>query len=305
MTCDNLIAVDLVCADGALHRVSGTEQPELLWALRGGGGNFGIVTAFEFLAHPLGPDVMFCFVVYPDDSELMARYAAFIATEPEEIGTLAFTGTVPAADTFPRDSWGSPFFVVAACYAGPVAEGHRALQPLRELGTPIADLSAAMPFVEAQKFLDEEYPKGRHYYWKSVYLREFTPQVIDVLRHLSHRAPSPLSTIDIWTMGGALARVSSDDSPLAPRRAPFMIGIEANWERPDDDAANIEWVNDCVEALTPHAADGIYLNFPGFLENAEALVRSAYGANHPRLVRIKQQHDPDNFFRLNQNIKPL
>ncbi|MEX1322634.1 MAG: FAD-binding oxidoreductase [Synechococcaceae cyanobacterium] len=157
-TCDNLIAADLVCADGAHHRVSCTEQPELLWALRGGGGNFGIVTAFEFQAHPLGPDVMFCFVVYPDNPELMARYADFIATEPEEIGTLAFTGTVPAADTFPRDSWGCPFFVVAACYAGSVAEGQRALQPLRELGTPIADLSAAMPFVEAQKFLDEEYP---------------------------------------------------------------------------------------------------------------------------------------------------
>ena len=312
MTCDNLISVELVTAEGQWLKVSNTENPELFWALRGGGGNFGVVTSFEFELHPLGPEVMFCFVMYPDSKEILQKYRKFAQSEPDEVGTLSFTGTVPADENFPAAWWHQPFFVVAACYAGSADDGESVLQPLRELGTPIVDFSDRMPYTEVQKFLDADYPKGRNYYWKSVYLKEFTDDTIDTLIALNRQAPSHHSTIDIWSMGGAMNRVGSDESPLSPRKAPFMIGIEANWDDANDSdmhsaqasQRNIAWVHDCVNRLAPFAAPGIYLNFPGFLEDADQLVKTAYGRNFQRLVKVKQQYDPDNFFRLNQNINP-
>ena len=304
MTCDNLISVELVMADGHWLKASQTENPDLFWALQGGGGNFGVVTAFEFELHPLGPEVMFCFVMYPDNKEILQKYRKFAQSEPEEVGMLSFTGAVPADENFPKAWWHQPFFAIAACYGGPAADGEIVLQPLRELGTAIVDFSDRMAYTEVQKFLDADYPKGRNYYWKSVYLKELNDDTIDTLIALNRQAPSHHSTLDIWTMGGAMSRVSSHESPLSPREAPFMIGIEANWDDANDSDLNIAWVRDCVNGLAPFAAPGIYLNFPGFMEDADQMVKTAYGENFQRLVRVKQEYDPDNFFRLNQNIKP-
>ena len=312
MTCDNLISVELVTADGQWLKASQTENPDLFWALRGGGGNFGVVTSFEFELHPVGPEVMFCFVMYPDSKAILKQYRKFAQNEPEEVGMLSFTGSVPADENFPEACWHQPFFAIAACYVGPADDGEIVLQPLRELGTPIVDFSDRMPYTEVQKFLDADYPKGRNYYWKSVYLKEFTDDTIDALIALNRQAPSHHSTIDIWTMGGAMGRVGADESPLSPRNAPFMIGIEANWDDAGDSEThsaqvnqqNIAWVRDCVEGLAPFAAPGIYLNFPGFMEDADQMVKTAFGDNFPRLLAIKQKYDPDNFFRLNQNINP-
>jgi FAD/FMN-containing dehydrogenase len=304
MTCDNLVSAELVTAEGQLVKASKTENPELFWALRGGGGNFGIVTTFNFELHPLGPEVMFCFVMYPDSQDILQKFRQYAQSEPEEVGMLAFTGTVPADENFPEEWWHKPFFVVAACYAGSAEEGEKVLQPLREWGTPIVDFSDRLPFTQVQKFLDAEYPKGRNYYWKSVYLKTFNDDTIDMLLALNRQAPSHYSTIDIWTMGGAMSRVGSAESPLSPREAPFMIGIEANWDDPQDSDRNIAWVRNCIDGLAPFAAPGIYLNFPGFLEEADKLVQDAYGDNLKRLTQVKQKYDPDNFFRLNQNIKP-
>jgi FAD/FMN-containing dehydrogenase len=304
MTCDNLVSAELVTAEGQLVKASKTENPELFWALRGGGGNFGIVTTFNFELHPLGPEVMFCFVMYPDSKDILQKFRQYAQSEPEEVGILSFTGTVPADENFPEEWWHKPFFVVAACYAGAAEEGEKVLQPLREWGTPIVDFSDRLPFTQVQKFLDAEYPKGRNYYWKSVYLKAFNDDTIDMLLALNRQAPSHYSTIDIWTMGGAMSRVGSAESPLSPREAPLMIGIEANWDDPEDSDRNIAWVRNCVDGLAPFAAPGIYLNFPGFLEEADKLVQDAYGDNLQRLTQVKQKYDPDNFFRLNQNIKP-
>jgi FAD/FMN-containing dehydrogenase len=304
MTCDNLVSAELVTAEGQLVKASKTENPDLFWALRGGGGNFGIVTTFNFELHPLGPEVMFCFVMYPDSKDILQKFCQYAQSEPEEVGMLSFTGTVPADENFPEEWWHKPFFVVAACYAGSAEDGEKVLQPLREWGTPIVDFSDRLPFTQVQKFLDAEYPKGRNYYWKSVYLKAFNDDTIDMLLALNRQAPSHYSTIDIWTMGGAMSRVGSAESPLSPREAPFMIGIEANWDDPQDSDRNIAWVRNCVDGLAPFAAPGIYLNFPGFLEEADKLVRDAYGDNLQRLKQVKQKYDPDNFFRLNQNIKP-
>jgi FAD/FMN-containing dehydrogenase len=304
MTCDNLVSAELVTAEGQLVKASKTENPELFWALRGGGGNFGIVTTFNFELHPLGPEVMFCFVMYPDSKDILQKFRQYAQSEPEEVGILSFTGTVPADENFPEEWWHKPFFVVAACYAGSAEDGGKVLQPLREWGTPIVDFSDRLPFTQVQKFLDAEYPKGRNYYWKSVYLKVFNDDTIDMLLALNRQAPSHYSTIDIWTMGGAMSRVRPAESPLSPREAPFMIGIEANWDDPQDSDRNIAWVRNCVDGLAPFAAPGIYLNFPGFLEEADKLVQDAYGDNLKRLTQVKQKYDPDNFFRLNQNIKP-
>lgn len=305
MTCDNLLSVELVTADGNWLRASQTENADLLWALRGGGGNFGVVTAFEFKLYPLGPEVMFCFVMYPDHKEILQKYRKFAQSEPEEVGMLSFTGTVPADENFPEAWWHQPFFAMAACYVGPAAAGEIVLQPLRELGEPIVDFSDRMPYTEVQKFLDADYPKGRNYYWKSVYLKEFTDDTIDILIALNRQAPSHHSTIDIWTMGGAMSRVSADESPLSSRKAPFMIGIEANWDDANESDRNIAWVRDCVEGLAPFAAPGIYLNFPGFMEDADQMVKTAFSDNLPRLVAVKRRYDSENFFRLNQNINPV
>lgn len=304
MTCDNLVAVELVTAEGRWVRASKTENPDLFWALRGGGGNFGVVTVFEFELHPLGPEVMFCFVMYPDSKDILQKFSQYAQSEPEEVSMLAFTGTVPTDEIFPEEWRHKPFFVVAACYAGSADDGERVLQPLREFGRPIVDFSDRMPYAEVQTSLDAEYPKGRNYYWKSVYLKEFNNDVIDTLLALNRRAPSHHSTLDIWTMGGAMNRIGANESPLSPREAPIMIGIEANWDNPEENDLNIAWVRNCVDELAPFAAPGIYLNFPGFMEEADQLVKTAYGDNLKQLVEVKQKYDPDNFFRLNQNIKP-
>ncbi|MEM9006139.1 MAG: FAD-binding oxidoreductase, partial [Cyanobacteria bacterium P01_F01_bin.86] len=261
MTCDNLIAVELVTADGQWLKASQTENPDLFWALRGGGGNFGVVTSFEFELHPLGPEVMFCFVMYPDSKEILQQYRKFAQSETEEVGMLSFTGSVPADENFPEIWWHQPFFAIAACYVGPADDGEVVLQPLRELGTPIVDFSDRMAYTEVQKFLDADYPKGRNYYWKSVYLKEFTDDTIETLLALNRQAPSHHSTIDIWTMGGAMSRVGADASPLSPRTAPFMIGIESIWDDAGESEThsaqvnqqNIAWVRDCVEGLAPFA----------------------------------------------------
>ena len=304
MTCDNLLSVELVTGDGNLITASKTRNEDLFWALRGGGGNFGVVTSFEFALHPLGPEVMFCFVMYPANRDIMHNFREYARNEPDEVAVLSFTGTVAEDENFPRNWWQKQFFAVAACYAGPPDEGERIMQPLRELGTQIVDFSGRMAFTEVQKFLDADYPEGRNYYWKSLYLREITDETIDTILELNAKAPSHHSTIDIWTMGGALNRIGADDSPLSSREAPFMIGVEANWDDLLDNERNIAWVHECVNRLARFSAPGIYLNFPGFLEEADELVQEAYGANLKRLAEVKKKFDPDNFFHVNQNIRP-
>ena len=304
MTCDNLISIELVTAEGKLVKASKKQNEDLFWALRGGGGNFGVVTSFEFELHNLGPEVMFCFVMYPDSKDILKKFREYARNEPDEVGVLSFTGTVPEDENFPQKWWHKPFFVVAACYAGSADEGERVLRPLRQFGTPIVDFSGPMLFTDVQKFLDADYPKGRNYYWKSLYLKEFNDETIETILALNRKAPSHHSTIDIWTMGGAISRVGINQSPISQRQAPFMIGIEANWDNPQQSDRNIKWVRECVDGLAPFAAPGIYLNFPGFLEEADELVKEAYGENLKRLAEVKKKYDPDNFFRLNQNIKP-
>jgi FAD/FMN-containing dehydrogenase len=306
LACDDLVEAEVVTADGAVIRTSEDERSELLWALRGGGGNFGVVTSFGFRLHEVGPDVAVAFVLYPaSDGRAVYRGVEQLLEGAPDFAPLGFFGRVPADEAFPEHAHGAPFAAVAGVYpSADAAAGEAALRPFRELAEPIVDLSGVMPYVEAQSLLDEEYPNGRRYYWKSTELTGLPDPAIDTLARLGEEAPSDLSTVDIWFQGGAMARVPADATAFGDRSAPILIGVEANWDAPADDEANIAWAQRCVDELEPFSTGGLYLNFPGFQEDAGAQLRAAVGPNHERLVEVKTRYDPENVFRVNHNIVP-
>jgi FAD/FMN-containing dehydrogenase len=306
MSCDNLVSAEVVTADSGRVTASAEEHPDLFWALRGGGGNFGVVTSFEYRVHPVGPEVSMAFVLYPGEraGEILRRYEEYMAQAPDEVGPLAFLGRVPAAEAFPEDAHGRPYAAIVAMFVGPPDEGERILRPLRELGRPIVDLSGRMPYVEAQRLLDEDYPDGWRYYWKSIGLRELSDDVIDRLVAGAEAAPSGHSTLDVWYHGGAMSRVGPAETAYGDRSALFLIAPEANWEDPSDDEVNIDWGREVIAEMRPYSDGGAYLNFPGFLEEGDRLVREAFGQNYERLAEVKKRYDPTNLFRLNQNIRP-
>jgi FAD/FMN-containing dehydrogenase len=305
LSSDNLVSVDVVTADGRSLTASEEENADLFWAVRGGGGNFGVVTSFEYRLHPVGPEVMCAFVLYPGDRarEVLRSVEEYMVDAPDEVSPLSFLGRVPRVEDFPEEWHGEQYVAVLAVYAGPVEEGEETLRPLRELGDPIVDFSGPMPYAEIQKLLDEDYPDGWHYYWKSVNVGGLD-EVIAALIKQAEAAPSDHSTIDVWFQGGAMGRIGADESAFGDRSAPILLGIEANWEEPEDDEANIAWARGCYSDMRRFSDGGVYLNFPGFLEEGQGLMRDAYGKNYERLVEIKNQYDPANLFRLNQNIQP-
>jgi FAD/FMN-containing dehydrogenase len=302
---DNLVSVDLVTAEGRSLTASEEKNADLFWGIRGGGGNFGVVTSFEYRLHPVGPEVMFCFVLYPGDraKEVLCFAEEYVAEAPDEVSPLGVLGRVPSVEDFPEEWHGEQYVALLAMYAGGVEEGEEALKPLRELGNPIADLSGPMPYTEAQKILDEDYPDGWRYYWKSVNVGGLEDGVIEALMEHAEAAPSDHSTIDVWFQGGAMGRVGADESAFGDRSAPILLGIEANWEAGEDET-NIAWARACYADMRRFSGGGVYLNFPGFLEEGQGLMRDAYGENYERLVALKDEYDPTNLFRLNQNIEP-
>ena len=306
LSSDNLASVDVVTADGRFLTASETENEDLFWGIRGGGGNFGVVTSFEYRMYPVGPEVTFCFVLYPGDRarEVLRFGEEYVAEAPDEVSPVGVLGRVPSVEIFPERWHGEPFVAFLAMYLGDVEEGERVLRPLRELGGPIADLSARMPYTEAQAVLDEDYPNGWHYYWKSVNVDGLGDEVIERLVEHAWAAPSGHSTIDVWYQGGAMAQVGAAETAFGDRSSPILLGIEANWEDPQDDEANLAWVRSCFSDMRRFSDGGMYLNFPGFLEEGEQLLRDAYGENYERLVALKNKYDPTNLFRLNQNVKP-
>jgi FAD/FMN-containing dehydrogenase len=306
MTVDNLLAAELVAADGRLIRASADEHPDLLWALRGGGGNFGVVTSFEYEAHPLGPDVYCAQVAYPFDQarHVLAGWRDALIDSPDEISSDADLWSLPAAPEVPVELHGAPVAIVEAVYAGPVAEGERALAPLRRLGDPLFDESGALPFLELQTKLDELAPAGLRYYWKSLYVDGLGDELLDLIVDRTAERPSPMGPVVIRQLGGALARVPADATAFGDRGAPFNVSVDSIWEDPADDDANVEWTRDLWDELHRYSSGQAYLNFPGRLEEGEQLLRASYGANYDRLVDVKTTYDPTNLFRVNQNIEP-
>jgi FAD/FMN-containing dehydrogenase len=305
---DNLVSATVVTADGRQLRAGPVENADLLWALKGGGGNFGVVTEFEFALHPVGPKVAFCAPIYPIEagSGPIRFWRDFLTDKNDSVGSLVEFSTIPRDPTYPEAAWGKRVYTIAAAFAGDAAEGQAVLQPLRELGEPVTDFSAQIDYCALQKLFDAIIPFGRHRcYWKSRYLSGLADGVIDLILERNASPPSPNTLSSIWNFGGATARVGAADTAFGDRSMPWMFSIDSIWSAPKDDEANIAWTRDFWQRLTPHSEKGrIYLNFPGLGEEGEDLVRRSYGDNFGKLTAIKRKYDPGNVFRFNQNIRP-
>jgi FAD/FMN-containing dehydrogenase len=305
---DNLVSADVVTANGRLIHAGQDENADLLWALKGGGGNFGVVTTFEFALHPVGPKVMFCGPVYPIDagSAPIRFWREFLADKNDRVGSLIEFSTIPSDPGYPETAWGRRVYTIAAVFAGDADEGEGLLQPLRELGEMVTDFSGQMDYCDLQQLFDTVIPFGQHRcYWKSQYLGGLTDEAIDLILERNASPPSPTTLSSIWNFGGATAAVGAAATAFGDRSMPWMVSIDSIWNAPEDDEANIGWTRDFWGRLAPHSHHGrIYLNFAGLGEGNEDLVRRSYGANLDRLAAIKRKHDPDNAFRFNQNIRP-
>lgn len=307
LSIDNLKAVEIVTADGRLVRADDDRHPDLFWALRGGGGNFGVVTAFEFRLHPVGPDVWSLLSIYPLDraQEVMAACRDFMASAPDELMVIGVYWSAPAVEEVPAEHHGKPVLILLGCYTGPADTAEKVLAPLRNIGEPLADLSTTLPWTEAQKLLDNDYPDGLFYYWKSIYLDRLDEEVVALLTYHAQRRPSPESSIDLWFIGGGtVQRVDPTATAFYQRGASYMVGIEANFRHQEEAEANIGWARDLHRDLGRFSDGGNYLNFPGFIEEKEEMLRGAYGPNLERLRKVKALYDPHNLFPGLLNISP-
>jgi FAD/FMN-containing dehydrogenase len=307
LSCDNLLAADVVTADGRLLRASETENSDLLWALRGGGGNFGVVTNFEFGLHPIEPELFFCGPAYPEEAanDILPRWRDFMANAPDRLSGLAEFSTVPEDPSIPSKAWGRRVVALAHVYDGPAEEGDRLTLPLRQFGQPLVDYSGRMPYRAIQILYDALFPKGRdRCYWKSTYLAGLSDEVIhDITARLALR-PSEMTFASIWKFGGAVQKVDAGATAFGDRSMPFMLSLDAIWSRPVDDEANIGWVRQSWAQMQRHSTGRLYLNFPG-LGEGEGMVAAAFGTEtYRRLQAVKRKYDPNNLFALNQNILP-
>ncbi len=305
---DNIRSVEIVTADGKKLNANATDNANLFWAIRGGGGNFGVITMFEFALHPVGPQVMFCAPIYALETgtELIRFWRDFMADKNDKVGSLVESSTVAEGDDFPEESWGKRVYTVAAVYAGDADEGEELLQPLREFGELVTDFSGQIEYCELQKLFDTLMPAGDYRsFWKSHYLDGLTDAVIKTIQQGNEAPPSPNTLTSIWNFGGATARVPADATAFGDRSMPYMFSIDSVWSEPKDDDANINWTRDFWQRMQPHSQNGrMYLNFLGLGEEGEKILQDTFGENYSRLREIKRKYDPDNRFRFNQNLKP-
>jgi hypothetical protein len=297
LACDNLTSADVVTADGQFLTASASQNADLFWALRGGSGNFGIVTSFEYQLHPVGPMVLAGLAFYPFEkaNEFLKFYGDFSRNIPDELNTIAGLGTSPD---------GHKMGVIAVCYHGSLEEGERVLRPVRKFGPPLADHIQPMPYTVAQKMLAPLAPSGRHYYIKAQYMKEITGDAIDIMVARFKKVTSPFSAMIFQQLGNAANRVGSSETPFGYRDALYSWEVFSAWEDPGESEIHVRWARESSEAMLPFT-QGFYVNHVGTeAEEGTDLIRSAYGANYPRLAALKKRYDPSNLFRHNQNIKP-
>jgi FAD/FMN-containing dehydrogenase len=306
LSCDNLIAADVVTADGRLVTADLRHHADLLWALRGGGGNFGVVTSLEYQLHPIGPDVWMFIVMYPIDqaARVFKFFREYMPEASDDLMAIAILWNSPHDPSIPEAARNQPVVILAGAHSGPFADGERAVAPFRQVATPLVDFSGPMPFVAAQRLFDADYPDGRRYYWKSLYLDSLGDAAVTTLVDHAARRPSTLSSIDVWALGGAIRREPAGGSAFSHRDRPYLLGIEANWDGADGDAANIAWARGLFADMRAFSRGGTYLNFPGLGEEGEAQLRQSFGASYERLQTVKATYDPDNVFRSTFNIAP-
>lgn len=304
---DNLRSVEIVTADGQVRTASESVNPELFWAVRGAGSNFGVVTSFEFALHPVGPEIYQAAPIFSldDAPAVLRKYRDFCATAPDEFGPQAMFWSVPAVDDFPAELHGMPIVVALVVYSGDPDEGERLLAPVLDWATPILDLSGRAPWALAQSSFDAFFPFGGYYYWKSLLVGEPSDDLLDAVVEAAADRPSPDAIVNFWQLGGEIERVAPDATAFAQRDAKYLLSLDTSWFDPDATERCIDWTRRTWAAMQERfATDRPYLNFVGFGEEKEALVRASYGANYDRLVAAKTTYDPGNLFRMNNNIPP-
>ena len=316
LACDSVLAAQVVLADGRVVTASADSNQDLFWALRGGGGNFGVVTSFTFRLHPLGPTVAFAGVFYPlaEAAGLLAGVREFIEDAPDEITVeiIPLASALPDDPHLPEPVRTRRAVIVGAVYAGDANEGMKALQPLRELATPLADISQPMPFTAVQTAFDGFFPRDQlQAYWKAQYVRELSSELVELIAERAEQRPPArsvfeLTYFDLFPMGGAVNRVAPTATAFAQRSAPWLVSVGANWTDPAENEQQIAWVRESWDAVDACAGTGaMYLNFTGRAdEPAAAHVERGHASNLGRLAEIKRTYDPDNFFRRNNNIAP-
>jgi len=303
LSCDNLIGAEIVTAAGDVVRASETEHPDLFWAIRGGGGNFGVATRLEYRLHPVaeiygGP----MFYDLRDAGDVLRFYREYIADAPEQMGAFPGFQIAPPLPFIPAGRHGESMLLVVACWAGPVADGEAALRPFREVAPVVAEHVGPMPYPALNSAFDALYPAGLQHYWKTAFVTELTDAAIDAHLAWGPRVPALNSTMHIYPINGAVQRVAPDATAFAYRDASFATVIAGMWPDPADNEANIAWVRDYYAAIAPHSEAGGYVNFMS--GDDQDRIRASYRGNYDRLVEAKRRYDPENLFRVNQNIRP-
>jgi FAD/FMN-containing dehydrogenase len=304
LSIDQLVSVDLVTADGEFVQVSADQNADLFWGVRGGGGNFGVVTEFEFRCVPLGPYVMAGPVFWPmsQSPQVLRFYRDWIADAPDELMTIVVHRKAPPLPFVPPELHGKPVVAVVCCWAGDIDDGERFIRPLKAFGSPVLDACVPKPFVAHQAMFDPSFPKGRWYYFKSCDVADLSDEIIDITVEHSLQISSPLTAFPIWQMGGAVSRVGDDETAFDGRSGGFTYNIGGSTETEAGFAEEREWVRNFWSALQPWH-EGVYVNFLG--DEGADRVRQSYGSKKfERLQALKRKYDPDNFFRINQNIPP-
>ncbi|WP_244494643.1 FAD-binding oxidoreductase [Ensifer sp. Root127] len=303
-TVDNLISADVVTADGELVHANTTENPDLFWALRGGGGNFGVVTSFEFKLHPVGPDLVSGLIVHPfaHARELLAGYRRVAAAASDDLTIWVVLRKAPPLPFLPEEVHGKEILVFAVCYAGEPSRAEEALEPLRSLGEPIADVVGVQPYSAWQTAFDPLLTPGAFNYWKSHNFTALSDGLFEILSEHTGTLPTDECEIFIGQLGGASSRVAPDATAYPHREAKFVMNVHTRWRDQADEQPSIDWARAIFAAAAPHATGGVYVNF--MPEDETERVAQAYGGNHARLAALKAKYDPGNLFRLNQNIQP-
>ena len=306
MSCDSLLSADVITADGELLTASDTTNADLFWALRGGGGNFGIVTEFEFRLHPVGPLVAFVAPVFPLEAatDALHGFRAFMSAAPDAVNASAGLWTVPAGAEFPDDLHGRTVVTLSGIFVGEPDQGDEVLQPLRTVAEPLFDMSARLPYTDLQRLFDPLFPEGElRYYWKANQIDDLGDDVVAEIADAARARPSSLSILSVWALGGAMSRVGPEETAVGRRDARYLVEALGTWRDPTETERNVAWVRDIFTAPRRLASGRPNFNFPDLAEHNDAFVHAVFGGQYHRLLAVKRRYDPANLFRLNQNIR--
>ncbi len=304
-TTDNVLAMELVTADGRLVRASRTEYPDLFWGLCGGGGNFGVVTGIDYKLYPVGPEIVGGVVAWPAEEapKVLAFFRELAASAPREMTLVAMMRPAPPAPWLPKEMHGKPIVAMLACHSGKLEDAEKAVAPIKSFGQPIGDILVRRPYTQLQSLLDATQPKGRRYYWKSEYLAEIRPELADKFMAHAAKIVSPHSAVIFFQLDGALNELPDEHSAVGNRDARFVLNIAGSWERPEEDQANIAWARAAWSDMKSFSTGGTYLNFLNADDGPER-TNAALRQGIQRLAAIKKTWDPRNLFRTNRNIHP-